>query len=852
MPLNVQNPSIKARANLVKQVLQNMGSTYRSLSNTSLMLAGDPGIGKTSFIHQLTRLLGLELILIEVPHIVEEHLINVPFIVFDNDGSQKKKGAIKLNNDENYEIVLARSNLSHQIAEAKQMSAPHLLKQIYADENLRALHEKLGGTKTDLPEIVQDIRNRYTTVLFIDEYFRQTSTAIRNVLRGILNGRIGMDKLPEHAYVVYASNMHDDGVEDVPTNQDFDYINMKAPTKDEWFSWLVNKFKSDQNVKLNMDVINTFYDALEDADISSNDIGSEVRTSPRRWEQLLLYINAALPVADAEQATHLMTNIESTFKNYQTGERAEIYTKIEKALRKAIKLTSNIEPSGSAKPTTWRSTLDQQIKVKMKLGGNRTYIPVISGPPGIGKTRAAFDVAEANNLRYIYVDCSQLTPDDVIGLPLPKGKGQDVGVGFSKPKLFMMLEKEIQQADEHYKASPDADPDYDSARWKYLIFFDEMNRVKNVNTFNAIRKLLLDKKFNDELKLPEESIVIAAINPADLGTLPLTSHMRDVLDVLPTAPDWSEYVKVLKNSIKDKNPTLSNAAFEILNKFAESFHDKRYEKVSPNERKFYLSIGDGDEPLYISPREYTQLYANILAGLESLFKYNKITPQTLEDEDFAQEMMEECDNLILNAFEGVMTSVLTKHKVQAPDLMNTLAEWLKTINPIRETVSRKTEVFDFRTVAEDFFHNHGKSMSNDPELINYFNTVSPAEFAEDLTSFLNSKFDTLSHVQEHLLDLIAKQKVRADLEIKTMDKQVSLLENFVTDLVHSIKIHNLSNEFVETTRETFIRFLKKLGQMVNNLVAELQDEDAGMDIIMQATSLVTKLSKFIKNEMATA
>ncbi|MGI0077415.1 MAG: AAA family ATPase, partial [Nitrosopumilaceae archaeon] len=60
-----------------------MGTKAGGESHGSILLSGDPGIGKTTVVSALARLFGMEIMLIEVPHITEEHIINIPFIVFN-------------------------------------------------------------------------------------------------------------------------------------------------------------------------------------------------------------------------------------------------------------------------------------------------------------------------------------------------------------------------------------------------------------------------------------------------------------------------------------------------------------------------------------------------------------------------------------------------------------------------------------------------------------------------------------------------------------------------------------------------------------------------------------------------
>ena len=73
-----------------------------------IMLGGDPGIGKTSFIELFSDLTGVHLITIEIPHIVEEHIINIPFLVYNPNNGTTQAGRSELhdknpnNKDEYY------------------------------------------------------------------------------------------------------------------------------------------------------------------------------------------------------------------------------------------------------------------------------------------------------------------------------------------------------------------------------------------------------------------------------------------------------------------------------------------------------------------------------------------------------------------------------------------------------------------------------------------------------------------------------------------------------------------------------------------------------------------------------
>jgi len=79
---------------IIEQVLEHMYTMTEYEHHSSVMLAGDPGIGKTTFVKTLSELLGLQLTTIEIPHVSEEHLINIPFILYDPINKKEVKDKI--------------------------------------------------------------------------------------------------------------------------------------------------------------------------------------------------------------------------------------------------------------------------------------------------------------------------------------------------------------------------------------------------------------------------------------------------------------------------------------------------------------------------------------------------------------------------------------------------------------------------------------------------------------------------------------------------------------------------------------------------------------------------------------
>ncbi len=397
-----------ANNNLFAQQVNNMlshmqGQAAANGVKNSLMLTGDPGVGKTSFIRNFAKLLGLPLITVEAPHITEEHIINIPFMIIKGDSVKKDSAVIETTGNQSladkdksqsFDIVQAESNLVTTLKAARNLklkSAQHLT-SIAKDKNLRLLYQNSR-------RLIEPMRDAYNCILFLDEYYRNDNMKIRNILRNILNGRIGNDKIPKGIYIVYASNLSDDGLEGIPMNNDFVEMEFKSPDKEQWFDYILKKYeendtKKHPSIKLNPRVFNKFYDTLNQTDLSHDDDAAEVRSSPRRWEQLLLYVNANLPVANVKEAKILMSNVEVNFRNYIAGDVSNLFPKIKKMIVELVKETSAVEFDGSTHPATeWKDVLEQQLATKIKMDGDtestedeaRKYVPVISGEPGIGK-----------------------------------------------------------------------------------------------------------------------------------------------------------------------------------------------------------------------------------------------------------------------------------------------------------------------------------------------------------------------------------------------------------------------------------------------------------------------------------
>ena len=831
MEFNASSASFDQRINIAEKILANMKAKSQRIGKSGILLAGDPGVGKTSFIRFFSLLTGIELITIEAPHITEEHIINIPFIVFDPVTKSEKNASTEFETSE-YNVVLSDSHLFSSINAVRKIPDDKFLQSIYkAPADVIKVFEELGGDKDTIPEDIQEARDKFKVVLFLDEYFRQTSPKIRNMLRGILNGKIGSHDIPPDAFIIYASNIHDEGVDDIPLNNDFHEIEFAAPNKDDWFAYIVAKFEKDQKVKLDQRVIQKFYDLLEEEDLNHNDMNHEVRTSPRRWEQLLLYINASLPVEDAKDAKSLLTNVKANFKNYLSGEKSSLAEKVLDAVAQLIKETSNLDIASTDENDAeeWQDTLEHQIKQKMKLGEHRKYIPIVSGLPGIGKTTHATTIAKDLDLRYIYIDCSNLNPEDVVGLPLPKknnGDNKTIETQFSEPNLFHQINKDIEKADKDHvaylnhkfkgKEADDAIKKYEKEEWKYLIFFDELNR-NSTKVFNGIRRLLLEKSFGGGYNLPEGAVIIAAINPHDHGAGEMTHHMRDVVDVIDSKADFSMTKKFLENMpfATIKNEKTKETVYDILLKFVDKFRVKTpTSHISNRQRSYYLDVGAS--PAYISPREYSDLYANAVIDfdqkLNRLLKRKNVADMT-NDQIAATEA--KLRGSLYDSFSHKLSNILTKQQIQAPEFMHDIETWFMHSQEIdfgEGLYYKKAATVSIESILKDYFDNpeDDKHLADDMDFKSFIENHDPHKFKEELANFLLVQFEKDDDVKDKLIAKKHKGKVVKDEQIAFEEEEVSKFEHLIREMVNAIEIHHLSSDHREIIRLSVREALKRI------------------------------------------
>ena len=527
-----------------------------------------------------------------------------------------------------------------------------------------------------------------------------SNTKIRNILRNILNGSLGNSAIPKGVYIIMSSNVDDSGVSDIPLNQDFHMIKQDKPEAEDFMSFMYSKYvqpetqvqldpatgepiagiepvqdavdsdRPDTGPVMQPEVFNAFYEEIKNANMSVQDDNVDVRTSPRRLEQIMIYINACVPVSSIEEIEKIKGFIKVNLMNYETLEISSEITKYDTILKKIIEQTSpefaseydKIQPIDSS---SWKNSLQQQLEVKEKIGEERSYIPILSGAPGIGKTSQCAAVAKDLGKGYIHIDVSSINAEDAVGIPIPETDANGkITTKFSEPNLYRVIMNKYDEIIELYKKP--------GRKYNIILLFDELNRT-TVPVFNALRAVLLTKSFGPSYKLPADIMMVGAINPSDAGAITLTGHMKDVVDIIPSTANYTEtmdYIKSIKelDSIEeelgfDVTESLVGIVDSLVNTFKSEFNTAG-DPLERSQRPFFWTTGA--DVFYISPREMTEMIKLAAISIKKeLFKNLKYSKDLTYTEEQYSEIQKACVNVTAGSFELTFNNILTKQKLDA-------------------------------------------------------------------------------------------------------------------------------------------------------------------------------------------
>jgi hypothetical protein len=696
----------------------------------------------------------------------------------------------------------------------------------------------------------------FSTILFLDEYYRRPSQKIGNILRGIMDGKIGSDKIPNDVYVIYASNISDStgDVEAQMEHEEFIQVDFDDVKKEEFAQYIANKFtpvdvqtgEEDVNKEIEYEIDPEIYNAFSEA--LPEELGGEpeqgLRMSPRRTEQTLLFIDSSLsknPPKNVEEVRAILTYVKNLYTDYTTNETNPEYNKIKKVILDYVRKNTDIkvgEDLPELPVVEWRKQFEIFVKTKETLGENMAITPVLSSVPGQGKTSIIKSYAKNNNQGLIYINAQEIRPDDVIGIPIPNRKEKNIETAFSQPPLLEKIMKEYNELIEIYKE--------EGRRYNVILFIDEFSRT-DPKVFNAIRMMMLEHKITSEYSLPEDMLVVCAMNPNGEGTTEISEHMKDVINVIPSGLSWKDLMSYLISQTETLYedefkiaPVLRNYLSSIATDFASQYSADG-ELIPPEMQNYYWEVLD-NVIIYMSPRVITSTYNTVIYSVPTDIQMEiGETPPNFENLDKAK--IQKITDIIVDSWKrtipiGFQNQIRDKNNLEKSD-------WNKVK---KKLISRVDDFIDEIIQSFAIIKSKVSQLFSAMEIYQNVGTEKFLKFNED-------ELLLASYVQ-YLKNVEGVQSVIADMS-NVWQALYSNKEIGVEDLENVYNFYKLLIALMPTYEEIFskgdIKLLKMtLFKSINALMnIEQYDFEKDCDIITQIGIFLDKHEDFYNDIMET-
>jgi hypothetical protein len=256
---------------------------------------------------------------------------------------------------------------------------------------------------------------------------------------------------------------------------------------------------------------------------------------------------------------------------------------------------------------------------------------------------------------------------------------------------------------------------------------------------------------------------------------------------------------IIPKDLSEYSDDAKDVALEVLNAFVDTFSVKMVDdKHTQENKKFYISWSDTDEQgMYISPREYTTMFQEMVAGIEDAVDENKGIHDV---EELVKPVTAELDKSI----ESTLSWIMDKQDIDSPQFLNSVKDWLegKTREIILKAFTKKRASASLAGILAGVLEDRpNANLKDDGDFINYINNFQLNQFTEDFNNFL---VDLIDQKKEKLAMLTAKThnaKVLMDDRVKMLEETVNELVYIVREVVIACKIHKLDFTVLEKVQE---------------------------------------------------
>jgi hypothetical protein len=162
-----------------------------------------------------------------------------------------------------------------------------------------------------------------------------------------------------------------------------------------------------------------------------------------------------------------------------------------------------------------------------------------------------------------------------------------------------------------------------------------------------------------------------------------------------------------------------------------------------------------------------------------------------------------------------------KHGVDAPEFAADLEEWLLYTDKITfgNMFKKKVEsIKSLTSLLSKSFDKMDDDLFNDLEFVNYITSVDPVVFKEELAEFLTTKIFTDA---KDAFKPEGKLKELKNGKTKITNTDVPKIEFITREILHAIKLHDISNRMIEQVKLALREMLIKVANEDSNNIKQV-------------------------------
>jgi hypothetical protein len=210
----------------------------------------------------------------------------------------------------------------------------------------------------------------------------------------------------------------------------------------------------------------------------------------------------------------------------------------------------------------------------------------------------------------------------------------------------------------------------------------------------------------------------------------------------------------------------------------------------------------GDDQIYMSPREYTTMTQDLVAGLNRVVR----KAARMEPDEYQQALFEAA----WVGLEKTLSWILDKHQTDSPQFLNEVKE--KWLRPFSASFMIKTRsAAELAEMLDIVLADPTKHLKDDVDFVNYVNNFQLNKFTEDFENYLRKLFANARKPADPILTGTHPKKVIKDGQVQVQPDLVSQIEYVVNELRQAAQVHDLSADLLTTMEDGVTSALGELG-----------------------------------------